>query len=257
MDLQALEMLDPDSSSQEENSNDRLEAAVSLSTLSSVGLPQSLSLNTRNISRVLGSSGRGSGNRELSSGMLVIVSAPGFQDEEDLEDEEEREGDEIVQQVVSLPPLLSHQQSLEQESRSFDLDSSMESEGSNRQLEAVDPLTGDSAHHQSITVITTSSRSEETSQQQQQVIATLVEDDVLSEPIIVATNDTVGGTGTSVIDDDDSTSNNGTTARTRSRLRDNSSNTSAEDRGGGSGGGSGARSIATGYNTHIFMMYCT
>ena len=34
LDLQALEMLDPDSSSQEENSNDRLEAAVSLSSLS-------------------------------------------------------------------------------------------------------------------------------------------------------------------------------------------------------------------------------
>ena len=39
LDLQALEMLDPDSSSQEENSNDRLEAAVSLCFFS-VGLQQ-------------------------------------------------------------------------------------------------------------------------------------------------------------------------------------------------------------------------
>lgn len=231
MDLQALEMLDPDSSSQEENSNDRLEAAVSLSTLSTVGgLPQSeISLNTRNISRVLasGPSGRGLS----SSGMLVIVQSStqggyhGGEDEDEAEIDEEDgvESSLQEQQVVSFAPLLSQQPSLEQESRSFDLDSSMESEESTRQLEgdtlitAEGPSAGDSS---SITVVTTNPSSGVEPDQQQ--------------------DDT---DGSSVVDDSSNSSNNGTTARTRSRLRDNSNNNSATT---ATGGGSAGRSIATG-----------
>ena len=155
LDLQALEMLDPDSSSQEENSNDRLEAAVSSSSLS-VGLQRAdITLNTQNTSRVLSSSS----SRGMGPGMLVIMSTQGFRDRGDeLETEEQENDDSIAQRSLSLPPMLS-QASLEQESRSFELDSSMESEES-RQLESFHSVLSeaDPCSDHSVTVITSATR---------------------------------------------------------------------------------------------------
>ena len=150
-DLQALEMLDPDSSSQEENSGsvDRLEAAVSLSALS-VGLPvdqdSQLTINPQ------------TGDRQSSgaSGMLVIMSAPVTHTvtSVNVQDRQQDEEDDEDETSLSLPPLLS-QPSLEQESRSFDLDSSMESEES-RHLESLQSVLSetDPSSDRGIAVIT-------------------------------------------------------------------------------------------------------
>ncbi len=161
MDLHSLEILDIDSSSQEENSSDRLEAAVSLSNLS-VGLQHAqITLNTQNTSRVQLSS---TSNRGVESGMLVIMSTQGLHDHttEQQEDESEEQ---------SLPPLLS-QPSLEQEStRSIDLDSSMESEESSRQLESFQSILSENdpvpSSDQNVTVITSLTRTQQQQQQQQ------------------------------------------------------------------------------------------
>ena len=194
MDLQSLEILDLDSSSQEESSSDRLEAAVSLSNLS-VGLQQAqITLNTQNTSRVLSSTS----NRGIESGMLVIMSTQGFQDHGEGQEENEE------QLSVSLPPLLS-QPSLEQEStRSIDLDSSMESEESSRQLESLQSmlLENDPSSDQNVTVITSLPRTQEQDQQQQ-------------------TQDVVSDSSSTIPNSQDSDSNGA--ARSRLRERDGSS----------------------------------
>ena len=224
MDLQALEMLDPDSSSQEENSNDRLEAAVSLSTLS-VGLrhPDDIILNTENTSRILSSPSR---RVAAAANMLVIMSSEGF----NLSNEEEVVERGVGQHVITMPPIiLTH---THPEMGPVDLDSSMESEESSRHLESFHSVLSenDPSTDQNITVITSLPPREEGEG----------EEGVREE--VPLSDSRPGGGGGDNLSPSDSDTNGTSSSRTRSRLRERDDST--------------PRSIATGkYKYCMHIMY--
>ena len=208
MDLQALEMLDPDSSSQEENSNDRLEAAVSLSTLS-VGLRHSedIILNTENTSRILSSPSR----RVSAANMLVIMSSEGFS----LTNEEGVVEREVDQHIMTMPPIiLTHTQP---ELGSIDLDSSMESEESSRHLESFHSVVSenDPSTDQNITVITSLPPREEEGGEG-------VREEV---PLSDSSSRPPGDGGGDNLSPSDSDTNGTSSSRTRSRLRERDEST--------------------------------
>lgn len=162
-DLQALEMLDPESSSRDESigSAEQLEAAVSLSALS-VGLAA-----VREHSQQLASEARS----EPSASILVIMPAPNSSnlvssglDVIERDEEDQEEAVTSISVLTEVPESLVSQSSFDQpesESRSLDLDSSMESESS-RQMDSL--LSEGEILSTSMSVITSVSRTVRTSE---------------------------------------------------------------------------------------------
>lgn len=162
-DLQALEMLDPESSSRDESigSAEQLEAAVSLSALS-VGLAA-----VREHSQQLASEPRS----ESSASILVIMPAPNSSnlvssglDAIERDEEDQEEPVTSISVLTEVPESLVSQSSFDQpesESRSLDLDSSMESESS-RQMDSL--LSEGEILSTSMSVITSVSRTVRTSE---------------------------------------------------------------------------------------------